>query len=296
MARKTDTTEVPRTLWDFSRCPKDEVSFCATYEYLRQVAIVHRKRFEAKKTGYKWTPLVFAEVFKGYTKDGKRVEFKELSKGMADPFEISLAVKQTFALAACHCSGFPDAPYLSLVAEERKSWIQDLGFDKLRPDRPTMAQQDFFEICLNPQTALQYYQYHGLEWARQNLVSQARPKNKDGRWIVDYDGFQFELGMIRINWSLSDKRLTQAFKQWLQKNRPAGVKALETRGATQILETLKYLSAMRLLAVMTATQAIAHTENILRNPLYYAESEWYEAQTKAHIAMQQISSPFLSLE
>ena len=293
MGIKSKLREVPSASWDFSQCPKDELSFCAAYEYLRQVAMVHRERLKKKSKSEKWSPQIFAEAFGGYFKDGKRVEFKGINDGVADPFEFNLVVKQTFALAACECSGFPDAPYLSIKAEERKAWIKTFGFDQLRLDRPTMAQMNFLGIQLDPLKALPLFQYQILEWALQNLIGNPDAREENPRKIVNYDGFQFELGVIRLNWSLNNKQLVEAFEQWLQKNRPADVLIYETRGAAQLSERLKYLSAMRLLTIMTAPQASDHTQKLLGEPLYWADSNWYEARDKANSVMREISSPFV---
>lgn len=283
---------MPRAWWDFSQCPPDELSFCTAYEYLRTIALIHRERLKIKFPRFKWTPDVLAEAFKGYFRDGKRVEFSDINEGAADPFEINLAVKQIFALAACQCTGFPDAPYLSIQAEERKAWIKTFGFDQLRTDRPTMAQKDFFTIFLDPHKALPFYQHHIIEWQKQNLTASPDPRDKIPRMLVDYDKFQFELGVIRINWSLNNKQLVKAFEKWLRENRPKNTPVFETRGAAKLSESLKYLSAMRLLTEMTAVQAYNHTEKLLGKPLYWSDDNWYEARDKAKSVMKQIFSPF----
>jgi hypothetical protein len=128
MGKKSKLRELPRAAWDFSKCPVAELSFCTAYEYLRQVAMIHRERFKKKSARTNWTPDVFAEVFKGYYRDGKWVEFSGIKEGVADPFEINLAVKQTFAMVSCQCTGFPDVPFLSLKAEEREAWLKAFGF------------------------------------------------------------------------------------------------------------------------------------------------------------------------
>jgi hypothetical protein len=155
-----------------------------------------------------------------------------------------------------------------------------------------MAQVDFFEICLNPKDTLIHYQNHCEEWVRQNYHAKAPASEKNRRWIVDYDGFPFELGAIRINWSMSNKKLVKAFEKWLESNRPRDIKAFETRGTTQPSDTLKYLSAKRLLTVMTATEASALTQSLFGSPLYWSDDNWYAARTKANDVMKQISLPF----
>lgn len=287
MGQKTKIEKLKRDSWDFSQCPKEELSFCVTYEYFRQIAMIHRKRI-----GKKWSLQVFEEVFNGYFKDRKRVEFKGIVDGqVADPFEINLSVKRMFALAACKCSGFPDVAYLGLTAKERSAWIKAYGLDKLRPDRPAMAQEDFFEIIRDPKEALQFYQYHCAEWVRQNLHTGSHSVKKNTPWIVDYDGYKFELGVIRINWSWSDKKLTNAFKKWLGKNRQ-GIKPNETRGSTTMAELLSFLSAWRLLRAMTAKDAGDFTQEMLGDSLYQDDVGWYKAQSEADSVMKQISTPF----
>jgi hypothetical protein len=126
-AQKAKTQTIPRDWWDFSTCPKEELSFCVTHEYFRQIAMAHRERF-----GKNWTPKTFEIVFDGYFKDGKRVEFKGTTDGqLTNPFEINLAVTKSFARAATNCTGFPDRPYLALTVEERKAWVKAFGLDKI---------------------------------------------------------------------------------------------------------------------------------------------------------------------
>ncbi len=282
--KAVEQKEISQTQWDFSKCPEAELSFCVAYEYLRQVALLHRKRL-----GKKWSPLAFAEMFKGYFHNGKRYEFKGLVDGLNNPFEINLAVKQTYGLAASACSGFPDSPYLKLPVEERQRLIKVFSFDRWRPDQPTMAQETFVHIFLEPKAALELYQYHIAEWTRQNL-GQSAPE----RWIVDYDGFGFELGVIRLNWASSDKQMIEAFKDWLKNNRPADVKRHETRGSAKMSEYLKYLSALRLLTVMSATEAADFTQKICGESLYGIDDNWYDARKKANQFMRDLSSPFFS--
>jgi hypothetical protein len=109
---------------------------------------------------------------------------------------------------------------------------------------------------------------------------------------VDYDGFKFELGLVRLNWSLSNKQLLADFKVWLQQNRPLKITCCETRGAVSLTEKLKYLSALRLLLAMTAAQAGDHTAAFLGSPLYWSDDNWYDARKKAESVTQDISSPF----
>jgi hypothetical protein len=280
---KNKTEKLPRDSWDFSLCPEEELSLCLTHEYFRQIAMVHRNR-----VGNKWSTQVFEELFDGYFKDGKRIKFKDIP----DPYEINLSIKVKFALAACKCSGFPDTPYLRLHAMERSAWVKELGLNKLRPDRPAMAQEDLFEIIRDPKEALRFYQCHLQEWFLQNLSPDPKSATGTSPLVVAYDGFHLELGVVRINWSLSDKKLVEAFEKWVEKSRPCDVKALETRGSTKMSEMLKYLSAMRLLSVMTASEAADFTQQKLNEPLYWDDISWYKARTKAEAVMKQISMPF----
>lgn len=125
---------IPRTEWDFSLCPLDEISFCCSYEYLREVAAVERARI-----GDKWTVLNFEAAFDRYFKDGKLHYYKGVSDGKGDPFEINLAPRRGIGQIVSKCSGFPDRPFLQLQPAERKAWLKEFRLDELRYDRPTMA-------------------------------------------------------------------------------------------------------------------------------------------------------------
>ncbi len=281
---------ISRQLWDFSLCRKEELSFCLFHEYIREVALVHRRRM-----GAKWSPASFYSLFEGYFKNGTRVQLGGVNAEHAnDPFELNLAIKRRFACAVCSCTGFPDTPYLQVPAEERNSRLQDLGLANLRPDRAAMMQEGFFEICRDPKEGLMFYQDHLTEWVRQNLEHPQAVDTVKDPWIVDFDGFKFELGVIRINWSWSDNQLVVAFKRWLEQNRPSGIQSVETRGSTTIAEQLKYLSAKRLLAGMSASEAAKLTQKILGEPLYWEDTNWYSAKAKAQSIMKQLTIPFFT--
>jgi hypothetical protein len=137
-----------------------------------------------------------------------------------------------------------------------------------------MLQMDFSGIERNPNDDLTVYAHFLNEWRLQtNAKSGAYLKNTDPL-IVDFDGFKFEMGVIRIHWFLSNKKIVEAFAAWVEKNRPANTGAMETRGATSIKEKLQFLSAMRLVKVMSPSEASKHTEKLFGHPFYYEETDW----------------------
>jgi hypothetical protein len=285
MKSQVAKTEIGRADWDFSSCPDDEKSFCFAYEYFREVALAHRKR-----TGADWSSIFFAEAFRGYFRDGKRHDLPAPEQGNLTPYEINLAPIQTYGVAASNCPGFPEEPYLKVISEYRKKLIKEFDLERWRPNLPTMAQESFVHIFINRKDALERYKNHASAYLRQRLEkNSAAPSD---RWIVDHDGFKFELGVIRLNWSTSDKQMIEGFKNWLKSNRPKDIKPHETRGSAQMSECLKYLSAFRLLAVMTAKEAADYTQDILGDPLYTTEDNWYVARVKARQLIVKISSPF----
>lgn len=140
---------------------------------------------QRQQMGEKWSQHAFAEMFNGYFKNGERVAFKAVSEGKADPFEINLAVRRLFGHIVSNCSGFPDQPYLALPKEEREGWIKEFSLQQLRPDRPSMAQQSFFDVRLEPKKAMELYEAHIVEWARQHLNDKSDAAKKRSANTVD---------------------------------------------------------------------------------------------------------------
>lgn len=154
-----------------------------------------------------------------------------------------------------------------------------------------MAQQSFFDICLDQKKAVELFTVHIFEWANQigNQKVEGEPRR-----IVDYDGFKYEVGAVRLNWSVSNKQLLSDFKMWLENNRPENVAPLELRGSASSGEKLKYLSAHRLLKTMTAPKALALTDKILAETLYLSDDNWYDADKRAQKLIRNYAVPFFN--
>jgi hypothetical protein len=105
--------------------------------------------------------------------------------------------------------------------------------------------------------------------------------------VVDYIGTY----VIRVPWHYPDDVLDQAWKAWRTRHKPKEQKPdpwMNGSGKRKTLDWLRQLGALRLLRVMSATEAITHTEKILEpnrdesRPLYPHRSRWTEARQNAN--------------
>ena len=89
---------------------------------------------------------------------------------------------------------------------------------------------------------------------------------------------------MEINWFHHDKSLIEAFKKWLEVNRPYPAK--ERRGRTEPRVLLNALAAMRLLEEHSVSECDEITAERLGKPLFRGDSNWYDAKAKAqaHLA------------
>jgi hypothetical protein len=92
---------------------------------------------------------------------------------------------------------------------------------------------------------------------------------------------------LYVDWNAPDKELLRDFRLWLSEHRPR--KARSRRGksvARQYMADLKALGAYRLLRVMSAEEALAHTRKFLPHGLYAQVPDWYEAKRRARSVLR----------
>ena len=89
---------------------------------------------------------------------------------------------------------------------------------------------------------------------------------------------------VEVTWFYSDKELIAGFTDWLKANRP--YRAREERGRTEPRVLLNALAAKRLLMHHTVAECLDITGEVLGNPLFRSESDWYDARQSAddHLA------------
>ena len=210
--RRRAAPDLARDEWDFSDCPDAEIWECHAYEFAREIQVIRDDVDSLRKN----LPCTFEALV-----NALRSRIQSTPRAMA---------------LFWYCPEFPDKPYLTISAAERRR-----RFRMLWPRSATAAIAVIPKI-IPPDLG-------------QRLVS--------GR--VFYGSH--ELALFEIDWTESPKFLTGAFLEWLRENRPPDVKIFERRGAGNFLREwaadLKALGAHRLLEKMKWHEAFELTGKVL---------------------------------
>ena len=253
--RRRAAPDLVRDEWDFSDCPDAEIWECRAYEFAREVQVIRDDVDSLRKN----LPCTFGA----------------LVNALRSRIESTLRAMALF----WYCPEFPDKPYLTISAAERRR-----RFRMLWPRSATAASAVIPAIIPSD--------------IGQRLVS--------GRVFYGSE----ELALFELNWTESDKFLAGAFLEWLRENRPPDVKIFERRGAGNFLREwaadLKALGALRLLKKMKWYDAFTLTHEVLgkerargggrkRVALYTNREEvWIKAAKRAEKIIAALSHPYIS--
>jgi len=98
----------------------------------------------------------------------------------------------------------------------------------------------------------------------------------------------FERLMVEIHWNWPDSKILEDFKDFLRRNRPrpesvnyGGAKFFGRGKTPDFRASLKKLGALRLLRLMTASEAENYSQEHAGESLYQNESDWSEAKKSA---------------
>jgi hypothetical protein len=282
--RKPKKPELQRDQWDFSECPDCLLSACLFYEYCRQLALEYRTYLRAA-----FSRELFAGNFDHFYHKGFRFSFN--NPPGVEPLEIKSEAqdRRNIARIICLLHGFPNTPFLDPQEVDRAEFRR---FCKLvrwhPPDRsPTLARahEQPLRILRTPAEMRNAYEEQVGNW---------RWINPSDFVIDDFCGLKTEMTVLFINWSVKPTRLVAAFKDWVKDNKPKDIQPVETRGSqtTNVRDKLKFLSVLRLLDVLSPSEAIELTEHTLGMPLYQSETEWYKARGRARAIMAELFTPF----
>jgi len=148
-------------------------------------------------------------------------------------------------------------------------------------------------VIRQPSLIQQVYKRHLEIWNKQCAHQNKTQLKAKLVPLVSNGSARFELSLIGINWSYSNKRLVGAFAAFVDQFRPPNVKLRESRGTTSIRDKLRFLSALRLLeSLKSPSKAYELTEAILGKPLYSTDIDWYRARQKGRATMKQLFTPF----
>ena len=90
------------------------------------------------------------------------------------------------------------------------------------------------------------------------------------------------IAKLYVDWDATDRDLLRDFRQWLKEHRPRKAKSKRGKSAArQRMADLKALGAYRLLKMMSAEEALAHTKKFLPHGLYSKIADWYKARARA---------------
>ena len=279
--------ELPQEEWDFSACPDEQLPFCLQYEYTRQLA---REYF--KVMGKPYEKELFTSCFASYYKEGKgdatKTEF--LRTFTDDPDRGLLQRKALCAQKLCDLPEFPDIPFLRspLDLNSRNtvaSWISERQRSGLLDTDPVVVR--FF-----------WWHYLALSFAGAMKVEET-DLGRDALRRLSDSLVGIDVCLLRIDWSHSNNEIVKSFATWVgkvRKNAPPNMNVKESRGRTLPREQLKFLSAYRLLAVMSASDAADFTQEHLGDPLYSEDGDWYKARKKAQLTMKRFFDPFFRFD
>lgn len=277
--------EPPQEEWDFSACPHDQVKLCLHYEYTRQLALEY---FKVIKKPY--SKELFRSCFASYYRKGK----SRATESLWSPYSIEspgadlLETKCVCALILSDLPGFPATPFLRSPLDLNSknilaTWIS-------RHQRSGLLTSD--PVVVRSFSDVSYYAFHPAD-----LPKEIGP-NLDFFRRLFHILVKMNMKLLTIDWSHSDNQIVDSFANWVGQNRPRSIKAKESRGPTLPRERLKQLGALRLLDVMSASQAGDLTQGVLpnRQPLYREDGTWYKNVKKSRLTMKQLFDPFFRFD
>jgi hypothetical protein len=174
---------------------------------------------------------------------------------------------------------WPDMPYLSIPRDERKRRREKSWGKNPKPTLKLVRLADIYKDVeawkqgKTPNRVRSWHPLHALEmnediWVLRQLLGQ------------EENQAPIEIAAFEIDHSLSPKRQTLLFNNWLvQRRKMMGYKHRENRGPTsrtgRLRAQLVALGARRLLdSGMTYKKAADYTKALTGRPLYAHESEW----------------------
>jgi hypothetical protein len=228
--------DMPDDEWRmYDRCPEEQLQHCFVYEIAREC--------EEMKRQLEWLRERLATTPQ-WTANDLLTEFPGQSLSEY-PTRLLFTTEGKF-LTAC-LRYFPQTPWLGTPETFRAKLARAFWTTK---DRCT-GENSF------------------TKWGDPPLLIvslAAGPLSKTDQRIFRY--------ALAIDWTQSNKRLTERFRLWLERNEPPSRSVEEQRGRTSPREMLKALAAFRLMKNHTSEDAATFTQGKLKKPLYSDASNW----------------------
>ncbi len=289
MKTRADKHPLPPEEWDFRRCPENERATCHHYEYAREFVWARPELAEKLAGGYR--PPAYNHFLKFIFSDKVHPD--------------SLPMR---------CTGFPDAPWLSLPPKERTLMIAQC---RLLPEKneanSNLLVEDEFDVAYLQELDERREELF-LKWMKDNRDqndrqieglakgvhmeedSIERPMQCSGprRYYAVVE--QTALAVIRLDWQKSDRELTAAFARLLGR-RPKSMMRRKNKpsrgGRGGVSDQLKALGAMRLRtyygSIETALEVIQSAYSDTRNkPPYTDANGLQKASLKAEKALERL--------
>ena len=275
-----DPTRLPRTDWDFTDIPSEELAYCVVYEYVRdskrmkqQINTVLQLQKELRElTTEQWADLSEEErhTFLLLQKMYQNIKSVPQSKYSETGPEIELPGWEGTFLLECGFDVwlFQDKPWIEIPPQERKARLTAyFGGDYQNP-------QAFVDAAFTDATV------NDLRDAAGNL------QNLRNKTPVSFH-------VIRVAWDCTDDTIKQSFAKWLKTNEPADRTPSDRRGTNKAREHLYQLAAYRLLnhytwneAATLAVEAKLNSSGTKRE-LYSNQGGWINAR-KAAVARREL--------
>jgi len=238
--RRSFSTALKQSEWDFSTVRDEELHVCAWWEYLKEVDEAVR--------------AVKAHRFiLGQNKKPTR-EQREDSGFTESDFSTHCCLPFSFA----QDPEWPDVPWNELPKQRRSEIVS------------RCSKRDIQNVSLEIRGDLLRTGKYVAATEREAFI---------GEWIpgriksegTDEPPLNVEYVLLRIDWSMANEKLVQKFQNWLTTRRPVDAQPEESRGSASNLRRLrtllKQLGVLRLLREMRWTDAAEHTQEFLDEPI-----------------------------
>ena len=234
-----------------------------------------------------FSAALFAKNFEFFYHNGQRFAYPVPPGIKTLEVMMEASIKHDFARFVCSTPGFPDTPFLQFLEQDMSTMQRALlkYLSQFRPDRSPLVQSNHgLQIIRTPS---------GIRNGYEDMLWDIRRSEPAKPLIKEVAGAATEMTITFINWSLHNQRLIELFKAWLKENRPPGIEMAEGRGSGSLREKLKFLSAQRLMEVMTPSAASDLTAKFSKDhKSYYAEAPDWNKKEKVSSIMEDLFTPF----
>jgi hypothetical protein len=239
--RRSFSTALKQSEWDFSTVRDEELHICAWWEYLKEideaVRAVEAHRFilhqNKQPTRKQWENSGFTE--------------SDLSRHACLPFSFAQDAE------------WPTVPWNELPKQRRHQIVA------------RCFERDIENVSLEIRGDLLRTGEYVAVTEREAYIGEWVPGRRIKSEGPDEQPLNVEYVLLRIDWLMATENLVHRFRNWITKRRPADAQPEESRGsasnARRLRTLLKQLGVLRLLREMPWTDAAGYTQEFLDEPI-----------------------------